>query len=464
MKQLFAIGMAAVLIGCGGLTPAEDEQPPVERPERVEVSLHVDRPDESPEQAAAQFSRASASDDAGSGGIHSSVSTVQEGESFRLMVRFSGTTPINGTCTITMVDTGGHVMADATAEANGFDASTDLIATVDDDKVTTSRSITATLASCDLGEVEYTIGEPNSVAVSVRDHDPDTGTQTVPEGVPIGITPLEREPEEPEWVPRTHTASIGSGSAVWERYLFGGHEFKTVRVSATVSFSPSLPSLPVSEEEGHTGQYIVQVGWTIVKSDGTKRYGSGGGGLSSGSSVGVHTDEYLPDGGEVRVSLDAFAELYYTGGNNNYINVAHYGTYVIGSSSASVTVPPMPCHWRDEGDEKRCELEPEPAPNTEANLSTVRSAQEGTSFLVSVGFTGEQPAYGGCTIAYSDSNGQSGTAEAAVSDGASATINASGHTMAVAIKSCSLQTSEREDINVAIGSGTITVDITSAGG
>ena len=98
MKQLFAIGMAAVLIGCGGLTPAEEEHPPVERPERVEVSLHVDRPDESPEKAAAQFRRASASDDAGSGGIHSSVGTVQEGESFRLMVRFSGTTPLSGTC------------------------------------------------------------------------------------------------------------------------------------------------------------------------------------------------------------------------------------------------------------------------------------------------------------------------------------------------------------------------------
>ena len=90
------------------------------------VSLHVDRPDE-PEAAASlrQATRQASGDDAGSGGIHSSVTTMQEGESFRLMVRFTGTVPVAGTCTITLADSGGHTMADATA----------------------------TLASCDLGDV-----------------------------------------------------------------------------------------------------------------------------------------------------------------------------------------------------------------------------------------------------------------------------------------------------------------------
>ena len=343
-----ALLLAALIAGCGGLTPAEEERP-VEQPvdelvpteEPVEVSLHV--PEEVSEEAVRQFRRASASDDAGSGGIHSSVSTVQEGESFRLMVRFSGPTPISGTCAITLRDTSEHVMADATAEANGFDASTTLIETVDDDEVTTSRSITATLSSCDLGEVDYTIGEPNSVTVAVRDHDPAGGTQTVPGGAPIGITPPE-DGEEP-WIPGHHTATIGSLSAEWDGI--------TVVVRGSVSISPALPTLPVpdrgAEPNRHTGQYSIETSWTYVEPDGTKTYRTKTLGLRSGGSVSLVMSSGVPAGTRVRVSLDAFSELFFTGtGGGGYIRVAHYGSYSIGSSSsATVTVPdkpPVPIH------------------------------------------------------------------------------------------------------------------------
>ena len=217
-----AISIALMLIGCKAAVvpvmpedlaaPPEVVEPQTEpEPERVVVSLHVDRPDE-PEAAATL--RQASSNDAGSGGIHSSVTTVQEGESFRLMVRFTGTVPVAGTCTITLADSGGHSMANATATANGFDASTELIATVDDDPVTTDRTITATLASCDLGDVAHTIGETHSVTVAVRDHDPVSGNQTVPGGVPVGITaPEPEEGEEPTWVRGSYTATMGSLSA-----------------------------------------------------------------------------------------------------------------------------------------------------------------------------------------------------------------------------------------------------------
>ena len=317
-----ALLLAALIAGCGGLTPAEEEHPPVEQPvdapvpteiaperetEPVEVSLHV--PDEVPEEAVRRFSRASASDDAGSGGIHSSVSTVQEGESFRLMVRFSGPTPINGTCAIKMVDTSGHVMADATAEANGFDASTTLIETVDDNEVTADRSITATLSSCDLGEVDYTIGEPNSVTVAVRDHDPAGGTQTVPGGAPIGIGPPEPEDDEEPWIRGDHTATIGSLSAEWEGI--------TVVVRASVSISPALPELPVpdhgAEPNRHTGQYSIKTSWTYVEPDGTKTYRTKTLGLRSGGSVSLVMSSGVPAGTKVRVSLDTFSEWFFTG-------------------------------------------------------------------------------------------------------------------------------------------------------
>ena len=134
---LSVVAHALALIGCKAAVapvipedlaaPPEIVEPqPEPEPERVVVSLHVDRPDE-PEAAASlrQATRQASGDDAGSGGIHSSVTTMQEGESFRLMVRFTGTVPVAGTCTITLADSGGHTMADATA----------------------------TLASCDLGDV-----------------------------------------------------------------------------------------------------------------------------------------------------------------------------------------------------------------------------------------------------------------------------------------------------------------------
>ena len=114
----------------------------------VAVSLHI----ESAEESASRRLRAAT---AGDTGLHASVNTLQEGQAFRLFVRFSGTTPIDGTCTIALVDSSGHDMDDVTAAADGFDANTDLITTVDDDEVTTDRTITATLSTCDLAGGVY---------------------------------------------------------------------------------------------------------------------------------------------------------------------------------------------------------------------------------------------------------------------------------------------------------------------
>ena len=61
------------------------------------------------------------------GSLVPSTAIVTEGGQFRLMVRFDGTIPIRGTCTISLSDSGGHAMSDVTATANGFDASTELI-------------------------------------------------------------------------------------------------------------------------------------------------------------------------------------------------------------------------------------------------------------------------------------------------------------------------------------------------
>jgi len=324
--------------------PTPEPEPEIQpEPEPVEVKLYVEGLENEPEAEPQRLDRL-ASSDAGDGGLHPSVASVQEGESFRLMVRFSGTTPIDGTCTITLVDSGGHPMADVTATANGFDASTDLIATVDDDAVTTDRTITATLASCDL-EVAYTIGTPNTASVAVRDHDPVQGTQTTAGSTPVGIAPPSTGPSAPAWTKGSHTATAGGLAAEWKATQ---GEWTTVGVALTVNFSPPLPSLAqfAGDSGGpnrHTGQYTVEVNFTLAMPDGTKQYPVRRQAFGGGSSMTVSFARALPAGTQVRASLDAFGELFFRGGNNQYTRVSHYGYYSIGSpSSASATVPEPP--------------------------------------------------------------------------------------------------------------------------
>ena len=115
-------------------------------------------------------------------------------------------------------------------------------------------------------------------------HDPRSGSdgiQTVPGGVPVGIAPPEpEEDEEPAWV---------------------------------------------------KGSYTVQTGWTFIEPDGTKTYKYSRDQMRSGSSFTLSVDEHFPDGAELRVSLDVFSELLFRGGNNQYVDVSHYGYYSIGS-------------------------------------------------------------------------------------------------------------------------------------
>ena len=326
------------------LDPEPEPEPEIQpEPEPVEVKLYVDGLEDEPEAEPRRVYRL-ASSDAGEGGLHPSVASVQEGESFRLMVRFSGTTPIEGTCTITLVDSGGHTMADVTATANGFDASTGLITTVNDDTVTTDRTITATLASCDL-EVAYTIGTPNTASVAVRDHDPVQGTQTTAGSTPVGIAPSSTGPSAPAWTKGSHTATAGGLTAEWKATQ---GEWTTVGVALTVNFSPPLPSLAqFAGDSGapsqHTGRYTVEVNFSLVMPDGTKEYPVRKQAFGGGSSMTVGFDRALPAGTQVRASLDAFGELFFRGGNNQYTRVSHYGYYSIGSpSSATATVPQPP--------------------------------------------------------------------------------------------------------------------------
>ena len=298
-------------------------------PAPVEVSLHIERADES----ASRRLRAASAGDAG---LHPSVNTLLEGQSFRLFVRFSGTTPIDGTCTITLVDSGGHDMDDATATADGFDANTDLIATVDDDEVTTDRTITATLSACDL-QVAHTIGEPNSVTITVRDHDPDEGTQFVPGGTPVGVPAPPQNPTQPQtpaWVPGSYTASISSFTVVHKQWG-DQNQYENYVPTVTVSISPSLPSLP-SEVNG---SYSVGLSATVIYPDGRKSYPTARVSLRSGSSASAEFWIEKMSGTQVQVTLDSFSEIVFIGGNNQYADVSRYGYYSIGSpSSASVTV------------------------------------------------------------------------------------------------------------------------------
>ena len=256
------------------------------------------------------------------GSLVPSTAIVTEGGQFRLMVRFDGTIPIRGTCTISLSDSGGHAMADVTATANGFDASTELITVEDDDEVTDDRTITATLVSCDLPEIDsYEIGEPNTAAVLVRDHDPVQGTGGVP------AAPWQQPPPEPEpeWTPVSATATLSASStfsACW---------------SVSVNVSPSLPALPDPD-----ASYSVEINFTVVFPDGRdpeyaiikQAFNSGG-----GTSRSICARSSWPAGTSVRASLDAFHEIYPTTGVAQFITGSRYGSYSIGSpSSATATL------------------------------------------------------------------------------------------------------------------------------
>ena len=81
----------------------------------------------------------------------------------------------------------------------------------------------------------------------------------------------------------------------------------------------------------------------MVMPDGTKEYPVRKQAFGGGSSMTVGFDRALPAGTQVRASLDAFGELFFRGGNNQYTRVSHYGYYTIGSpSSATTTVPDPP--------------------------------------------------------------------------------------------------------------------------
>ena len=154
------------------------------------------------------------------GSLVPSTAIVTEGGQFRLMVRFDGTIPIRGTCTISLSDSGGHAMSDVTATANGFDASTELITVVDDDAVTDDRTITATLVSCDLPTSTATRSgnrtRPRSWFATMI---PVQGTG----GVPSATWQQQPPPEPaPDWTPVNATATLSASSR--PRVLVGERE------------------------------------------------------------------------------------------------------------------------------------------------------------------------------------------------------------------------------------------------
>ena len=82
-----------------------------------------------------------------------------------LPVEQSALVPVEGSCTIGLEDSSRHDMADATATAKGFDASTGTIRTIDDEEVTEGRTITATLETCDLGVTYEIVSGTATIAV-----------------------------------------------------------------------------------------------------------------------------------------------------------------------------------------------------------------------------------------------------------------------------------------------------------
>ena len=324
------------------------EEPP--EPEPVKVRLYVTSAT-ADGALGTRMSRAADEDetdeDETSAGIVPSTAVVTEGGHFRLMVRFDGTTPLNGTCTIGLVDSGGHDMADVTAQANGFDASSGLIHVVDDDPVTDDRTITATLRSCDLPDIEsYEIAEPNTAVVLVRDDDPAAGIGgvslppvtpppvTPPPATPPPATPppptpppptppppTPPPPAQPAWTPVSASATLSAGSTF------------TTCWALRVNVSPGLPQLPASG-----ASYSIEINYTVRFPDGrANEYGIIRQAFLSGSGVSrsICAFSSWPDGTSVRASLDAFHEIYPTTGVAQFVSGNRYGSYSVGSPSAA---------------------------------------------------------------------------------------------------------------------------------
>ena len=186
-----------------------------------------------------------------------------------------------------------------TAEANGFDASSGLIHVVDDDPVTDDQTITAMLQSCDLPDIEsYEVAEPSTAVVLVCDDDPSAGIGGVPPVTPP-VTPPP--PAQPAWTPVSATATLSAGSTF------------TTCWALRVNVSPHLPRLPVSD-----GSYSIEFNFAVRFPDGRpNEYGIIRQAFLSGSGVSRSICAYLspwPVATSVRVSLDAFHEIYPTTG------------------------------------------------------------------------------------------------------------------------------------------------------
>ena len=124
-----------------------------------------------------------------SGGLTRGVSyhdTVREGSLFRVRISFDGGQPSEGGCEVGISDSNGDTST-AFARANDVDA-TAVIAVRHDNENDDGRTVTVTLRSCSLPDLDragisYRIGSPNTVTVAVTTAgpvvDPDDGTYTV---------------------------------------------------------------------------------------------------------------------------------------------------------------------------------------------------------------------------------------------------------------------------------------------
>lgn len=351
MALLTGALLLGVLVACSGPVgvgsgvaepePVAVQPEPVIEPEPVIVRLHVSAAGAETDAALGYTRLKSAS--AGDGTLVPSTTRVEEGESFRLRVRFSGTTPIVGTCTISLVDSSEVEMPDVSASVNGFDASSDLIPVKDDGQVTSDRKVVATLESCDLpDDITYEIGDPNTATVNVT----DKSKRSVPP------PPPPRRPEDPPPPPpetkRVYVATLSSSGTVEQRRFKGRISDNPFNV--TVNWSPALP---VREWQPyptprHTGQYACVLSTTYLRPDNSKVYRSDWhhgmlGGASSEVRAGITWDyernDYFPIGTKILVQIDSCGELLQLTGTSVYEFVSWYGYYSIGSpSSVTVTV------------------------------------------------------------------------------------------------------------------------------
>ena len=225
-KYLAALFLVALIVGCSGAArvPTEPEAAPESQPEAAETGT-ADQPVPVAATGTPQADPPEATPPATGGSTPppqnatetvvslSAVSSVREGGSFRVVVAFAGSSPVQGGCDLTVVDSHGDNWT-VRIDAN-FDSST--IPVAHDNADDAGRTVTVTINSCDLPDLEgagitVLIGQPKSISVEV-----------------ITAGPVEPDP---------NTYEFNLTGVAWDTELtYGsqGEEYMTADIIGTIS-------------------------------------------------------------------------------------------------------------------------------------------------------------------------------------------------------------------------------------